>query len=206
MVVQRVREILNDYIRNEFARQQLTTKYGVIHSIRMPFKQEIHGPTTYFGFMTMADTKIHEAMLKDMETMGFNFGEQKLKFEKADSLRAPHKRRRTSEDEEEVRIITVKKESGIGTIKEEPTHSQEDRELKIRQREEEIRQQEESILAEREINEGIVDKIREERAHLDKWEKDLQERERAYWAKRLEDYDHVARLRFLDLQVIDLQK
>ena len=82
------------------------------------------------------------------------------------TLRAPHKRRRKSEDEEEVRIITLKKESGINA-----THSQEDREQKIRQREDEIRQQEESILAEREINEGMVDKIREERAHLDKWEK-----------------------------------
>ena len=104
----------------------------------MPFKQEIHGPTTYFGFMTMADAKIHEALLKDMETMEFNFGEYKLKFEKADSLRAPHKRRRTSEDEEEVLIMTVKKESGInaiGTIKEELTNSQKDREQKIRQRE-----------------------------------------------------------------------
>ena len=147
------RDILKMYLTGEFVQQQLTTKYGLIHSIRMPFAQDTRG-ASYFGFITMANAGIHEKLLKDLAEMRLIFGDMELMFEKAASRRSPYppgkigktKRKWDSTEEEEVVVTSIRTDASVNLDEDhkvkdepvEPTISLIDREHNIRQREEDL--------------------------------------------------------------------
>ena len=110
----------------------LTTKYGLIHSIRMPFAQDTRG-ASYFGFITMANAGIHEKLLKDLAEMRLIFGDMELMFEKAASRRSPYppgkigktKRKWDSTEEEEVVVTSIRTDASVNLdedhkVKDEP--------------------------------------------------------------------------------------
>ena len=207
------RDKLKSQINDELVQRQLTRKYGLMQSIRMPFSQTSRG-VWYFGFLTLVDPDTHNELVQDLTKNPIKFGDMELKFEMADSRRSPTKpackRKEDNSKEEDVVMLSRKMGSIIPAtcfkrIKvelQEPAHILVDSAANdgegnverhdLEKRIEEIKRQEEEVrIAQRQ---------------LDQWDQELQGREQAYWENRRADDVYEARLRFLDAQAVVLEE
>ena len=236
------RDRLKQYLLDEFAEHQLTTKYGVIKSIRMPFSQDTNG-THYFGFLTMTSPEVHDRLLIDLAKITLRFGDLELSFEKAESMRIPYTaehvgrkcRRKWNSSGEEVEMNDSVEDVSVRrtTPKRTGSEPEEIESEKIRMEDvkalsacskkikieplytatidtsahdinEEIQRQWVKIREEKAFNVSVADQNHLDRMRLDKWEEELQEREKRYWLKHREDEEYEARLQYVDRRVLDL--
>ena len=66
-------EILKATINNTFENLGLLDKFGPIYNVRIPFNQDLNNGS-YFGFITMKDTCVHEALLNRLQHTSIKFG------------------------------------------------------------------------------------------------------------------------------------
>lgn len=84
---QKTREMLKRYLFRVFAERELSTKYGRIENIRIPYDAFGKQSDKYYGFLTMQNIATHPQLLNDIQHMKFMFGEMELVFTMALSHR-----------------------------------------------------------------------------------------------------------------------
>ena len=108
------REKLKQFILSEFVKNNFIFKYGRLHSVRMPYAQEVK-QQHYFGFLTMINPDVHDKLLAELQEKQWVFGESKLKFDKSATLRVPYVKQLeedTSSDEAEEMPMKRKSRDG----------------------------------------------------------------------------------------------
>jgi hypothetical protein len=75
------------YLFRVFAERELSTKYGKIENIRIPYDAFGKQSDKYYGFLTMQNIATHPQLLNDIQHMKFMFGEMELVFTMALSHR-----------------------------------------------------------------------------------------------------------------------
>jgi hypothetical protein len=95
-------EILKATINNTFENLGLLDKFGPIYNVRIPFNQDLNNGS-YFGFITMKDTSVHEALLNRLQHTSIKFGGIQLEFLKGFTHRPDNKIDDCMNDEQSTR-------------------------------------------------------------------------------------------------------